>query len=329
MTLPSYKRHRSEFHETFERTALETITSMDEGGHDVANQQPTHPLTLRKMGVSRHSVPVMICDPLGSSEAIHMSCNVKIHVSLSSERRGIHVSRLGDNLASLTGILYESLQDYTDRVCKVAFMGQNSADAYVEVEGVFAYLEELNGVKSKRSLESLVLTAASHFVDGCLTHSNGIGFNHITACPCVQATYQQSHSENSTGFLQGLADRRMPLLTHSQRCHTKITTQGMNTPLPVPTLLKCIDSVVVRCQNTMPRELELLTVYRAHKKPQFLEDVLRDLLESLHQELKGQPEGAKVRIQSLSMESIHDFDLDGEIEYSLGDLNLLFASSKE
>jgi GTP cyclohydrolase FolE2 len=103
----------------------------------------------------------------------------------------------------------------------------------------------------------------------------------------------------------------------------------MNTPLPVPTLLKCIDSVVVRCQNTMPRELELLTVYQAHKKPQFLEDVLRDLLESLHQELKGQPEGAKVRIQSLSMESIHDFDLDGEIEYSLGDLNLLFASSKE
>ncbi|MDF0552319.1 GTP cyclohydrolase, FolE2/MptA family [Kamptonema sp. UHCC 0994] len=76
----------------------------------------------------------------------------------------------------------------------------------------------------------------------------------------------------------------------------------------------------------MPHDLELLTVYRAHRKPQFLEDALRDLLKSLYTELQDQPECAKVHIQSLSMESIHDFDLDGAIEYSIGELNQIFSN---
>jgi len=323
--LPFYTRQRLQFHEIFQRTALETINSMNQNGQDVANQLAVHPLTLPRMGISRHSIPVMICNPLGGSEIIHMSCNVKVHVNLSADKRGIHVSRLGDTLARLTGVPYQSLQDYADQLCKSVKISQEATDAHVEVEGVFSYLEEVNGVKLKRSLETFVLTAESHFVDDCLTYSNGIGFNHITACPCVQATYKESHAEDSTEFLQELVNQRMPLLTHSQRCHTRITMQGMNAPLSIPTLLNCIDTVVVRCQNTMPRDLELLTVYQAHRKPQFLEDVLRDLLKSLYTEFQDEPERAKVRIQSLSMESIHDFDLDGEIEYSIGELNQIFS----
>ena len=95
--------------------------------------------------------------------------------------------------------------------------------------------------------------------------------------------------------------------------------------LPIKDLLECIDAIVVRCQNTLPREFELLTVYRAHKNPQFLEDTLRDMLYATYYLIgKDFPEST-IHIQSSSMESIHDFDISGEVTYSVQDLHALLS----
>ena len=117
------------------------------------------------------------------------------------------------------------------------------------------------------------------------------------------------------------ADARLPLATHTQRCHTRIAIAPCATPVPLDGLLATVDRVVGRCQNTLPRDLELLAVHRAHREPQFLEDVLRDLLAAVHGLVRDEHPNATIRIRATSFESIHDFDLDGEVVASVRELD--------
>ena len=321
--LPIHQRNRAGFNDTFELSAHETIEAMNQSGQDIASQQPEFKLPLKKMGVTRTGIPVQIVNPFDSNNFVQISCDVSMHVSVAEDRRGIHVSRLGDTLASHTTDYYQSLDEYAIRVAESTRKVQHSDHAVVQVSGQFAFLEPLYGVKSKVSLESLLLSARAEASETCTKLTSGITFNHITACPCVQETFRHSHGPESDELMGEISRREMPLLTHSQRCRTTVLIDGARQLPDVATLLDCIDSVVVRCQNTMPREYELLTVYKAHHKPQFLEDVLRELSVAIAGLLHGNSPETRVRVTSISMESIHDFDLDGEIDSSLADLEAM------
>ena len=115
----------------------------------------------------------------------------------------------------------------------------------------------------------------------------------------------------------------MPLMTHSQRCRTHVKLRGLAGPMNLLELLDSIDRVAVRCQNTMPREFALLTVFLAHARPQVLEDVLRDLSADLAKTLPDESDSARIVIDSISMESIHDFDLHGQIDTSLAEVRAI------
>jgi len=322
MSLAVHQRRLPAFDEVFERDAGSTIASMNETGRDVANQSAAHPLALKSMGVVRTAVPVTIRNPLGEGLA-HLSCEVHMLVGLAAEKRGIHVSRMGDVVARLAQESFDTLHAYALRLVEELRVTQHASSVQVKVTGSLPYLEGIDGVKSKKSLEAVGLSIEALLVDGKVATTQGVEFSHITACPCVQQTYRQSHEEASHRFVHELEVRKMPLMTHSQRCRTHVKLAGLTKALDIRRLLEAIDKVAVRCQNTMPREFELLTVYLAHAKPQFLEDVLRDLSCALTQMQPDQPGTIRIQIDSISMESIHDFDLHGSIDTTLADVRAL------
>lgn len=322
---PSHQRSRRGFNQTFARTAEQTIAAMDAGGHDIPNQEARLPLRLRRVGLTRSSIPVRLAAPLGGSGTVELSCDVDAFVDLAAERRGIHVSRIGDLLARLACESYPSLSHYAVRVHDELRAVQESDTATAAVRGVLTYLEAVRGVKNKASLEHLDLAAEAETRDGAATIAQSVGFTHITACPCVQETYRNSFGPEQEALRRAVAESRMPLLTHSQRCRTRITIAGAEGPLPLAPLVACIDQMVVRSQNTLPREFELLNVHRSHAKPQFLEDVIRELTHSVYKLIGLDHPAATIRIHSVSMESIHDFDLEGEIEFSVAELDRIFA----
>ncbi len=324
---PSHQRSRRGFNQTFARTAEQTIAAMNDGGHDIPNQAARLPLQIRRMGLTRSSIPVRLTDPLGGSGTVDLSCDVDTFVDLAAERRGIHVSRIGDLLARLAGETYSSLSHYARRVHDELRVVQESETASVAVRGVLTYLEQVRGVKNKASLEHLELAAEAVTRNGVATFSQSVGFSHITACPCVQETYRNSFGPDHEALNRVLSETRMPLLTHSQRCRTTITIAGAERPIPLEPLVACLDQVVVRSQNTLPREFELLNVHRSHVKAQFLEDVIRELTYSVYRLIARDHPNATIRIQSSSMESIHDFDLEGEIEFKVAELDRIFADT--
>ena len=293
---------------------------MDSGGHDIPRQRPKTALALRTVGVRREAIPVLIADPFGSDAPVQLSCAIEARVGLDKKRRGIHVSRIGDLLAQLSGKLFPSVTDYAAELLERLLRAQNSQTGAVTVEGVLTYFERVSGVKEKGSLEHLTLHGHVSCSGGRTQASAGIGFNHITACPCVQETYRHSFSSDS-GSPRG---RKLQLITHTQRCRTRINLIDVKRYPTLPDLLGAIDAVVIRSQNTLPREFELLNVYRSHAEPQFLEDVLRELLRAIYTVVRPLSSKGEIEISSVSMESIHDFDLHGEIAFPLKELDKAF-----
>src|SRR5688572_15317310 len=192
---PRHARARAGFEEVFGRSERATIAAMDAAGDDVADQLPRHPIALRRMGVERRAIPVTIADPFDRERSAQLSCSVSAWAGVEAGRRGIHVSRIGDALARLSLEAFASLPDYAAALCEQVASVQGSARASVEVSGVLSYLEPLIGVKDKVSIEHLDLFAQARLTDGSLEMSGGLGFNHITACPCVQQTFKHSLDE--------------------------------------------------------------------------------------------------------------------------------------
>lgn len=320
MKRPRHQRTRPVFAQIFERDQAETIAAMDEGGCDIPQQAPQTPLALRRVGVKRRAIPVQVKDPFGGRGTVELSCAVDATLELGPARRGIHVSRIGDALARLSAKRHVSLLAYAAALAEALRRSHQSECASVAVEGTLSYEEKISGVKEKLSLEHVQLFASASRLADRIRPASGLEFNHITACPCVQETFRHSFSPGASSAQK----HKLPLFTHTQRCRTRLTILDAVTP-PLRTLLDAIDAVVVRSQNTLPREFELLNVYRAHARPQFLEDTLRDLLFAIYQTIGPLNTEATIRVESSSLESIHDFDLHGEIEFSVRELNLIFA----
>jgi GTP cyclohydrolase IV len=183
-----------------------------------------------------------------------------------------------------------------------------------------SFVEQAGGPTRRSSIEHLTISADARRRAGFTAAGHGIAFNHLTACPCVQQTYRHA-VQPLNGDERCAFDARRPWPTHTQRSHTRLAVGPCVSPVPLVRLLAVVDRVVVRCQNTLPRDQELMAVHRAHVEPQFLEDVLRHLLAAVHQLIRAEHPDATIRIRATSMESIHDFDLDGEVAASVRDLD--------
>src|SRR5947208_9997723 len=110
--LTRHTRRRPAFAETFERSDAVTIAAMDREGDDIPKQVPATPILLQRIGIVRDAVPVMLVDPFGGDAHVQLSCAIEAHLSLDPQRRGIHISRLGDRLARLSGDVFDSLEGY-------------------------------------------------------------------------------------------------------------------------------------------------------------------------------------------------------------------------
>lgn len=321
--LPRYERDLPSFSEVFGVSAAEVITEMDRSGDDIPEQEPKYSFKINSAGIRRDNIPVKILDPFGSNQVVQVFCFLEASTEVPYFKRGIHMSRIGDIVAKSTLNTYESLQEYALTLAELLTKYEYQGTSQVNVQSNFPYLESVKGWKQEKdkvSLEHLGLSVSIRNKQGSgYSQRAGIKVSNITACPCVQSTYKHTLQAAGNLLQESIFS---PFITHSQRCRT--TIEILNLPigktLPIKRLLEAIDRGIVRIQNTLPREYELLMVYKAHKKPQFIEDVVREVAFRVGQAIKDDFQQSSIRVFSESMESIHDFDIQAELEDSVENL---------
>jgi GTP cyclohydrolase FolE2 len=259
--------------------------------------------------MEREDVPVTVADPFRPDEHCNVNCRVSLATEVPADRLGIHMSRLSHLVAASIMRTYPTLDDYAVALARAVGEGQYGGCTQVTVKGVLSFYETVAGRSmrpGKLSLEQTDLHASAVIRGGEVSRSSGIGFYHLTACPCVQEVLKSARSLGGDGRT---ADEAMPLLTHSQRCRSDVWVHGIPGTVPHGKLLDAFDRVIFRTQNTLPREQELALVYRAHRSPQFIEDAARDLLRATYSVVGKDPGCRTIEVCLRSMESIHSYDI--------------------
>ena len=320
--MATYLRPEVKFDKVFGRSGLEAIKSMDEAGDDIAQQRPKHHLTLSAAGVSRSQAPVCVIDPIDGVSQARLSCEVEVMTEVPPDKRGIHMSRMSDRIARLSGSCFRDLQEYASTLTEEIRVSQYGGATTTKVKTAYSYIEQIPGRspdKDKLSLETIGLRATCSRTRHDEAQGAGVELTNITACPCVQQTLRHARPD-------GVA--ALPTLTHSQRCETSFFVERITGPLPLKQLLESLDRLIVRTRNTLPREYEALLVHRAHQDPQFMEDVVRQVLAGGYHLLKDLFPESTLRVSSRCMESIHSFDINCEVEFRMRDLRDVFSSEQ-
>lgn len=317
-----YRRPAHSFDDTFGLSAKSVIDTMDASGGDIPNQQPTYPIPLH-VTISRSQVPVIISNPLNDSLQSHVACEVRAVTEVPGFKRGVHVSRISDCIAQLSGKVFANLQEYAGTLAELIREKAYNGSTRTHVDGVYSYLEKVPGRelgKDKVSLESVGLTASVQTGD---QHSQNAGLvvTHMTACPCVQETLKHVGPVPE-------APASLPCITHSQRCKTAVSIRNITDALPVRQLLETLDNSIVRTRSTLPREYEALLVYGAHRRPQFVEDVVREVLIACYQLFHQKFPESSLQVSCISQESIHDFDLRAEMERKMQEVKMVLDAQE-
>lgn len=311
-----YNRNKSSFVEIFGVDSLLVISKMDNNNDDIPDQVPEHRVKIQKAGLTREFVPVNVLDPFFKKKYVTLSAKIIIQTAIPVEKRGLHISRISDIIAKISQKRFSSIEYFMKELSFKISRSQHGMETFVELIAPFSYFENVvsSGKKSKKSLENIKLVYSLYNENKNYIFNSGVQFNNLTACPCVQQTFK--HSLREKDVKSESVTSLIPLLTHSQRCCTKVIIKNYLGTLDILRLLKVIDESTVRVQNTLPRDHELIMVYQAHKNPQFMEDLVRMISRNICKEFCSLYLNGAVLVETNSMESIHDFNIHAKTELS-------------
>lgn len=276
---------------------------------DIPRQKPERPLFLNEVGIS------------GKTVWIRLPCclvpfNAKLVVSLDSQVRGIHMSRMEEVISELHVYEFADPCSYGLELAKRMILKQDGSKGKVSLSGKLP-VKRCTVVSKRTSIDTMEVTAAisvhqerDHAV---VDYAKiGVGVHHITTCPCTQA------------YNEVLFDSRRdacPLPTHSQRSFTRISIETHNGLPTYEDLLSCLESSLHVTQDLLKRQDEAEMVLKSHRCPQFAEDAVREVAAQAAFQFKEiLPGSTGIEIEAISLESIHIHDVHCRFVGTLSDI---------
>jgi GTP cyclohydrolase I/GTP cyclohydrolase-4 len=152
----------------------------------------------------------------------------------------------------------------------------------------------------------------------------------MTACPCAQELLidRARARLDEQGFDSGEIERvleAVPVATHNQR---GIGTLHIGCPetcgsdIEAQTLLRIVEeSMSSEIYELMKRPDELEVVEKAHRRPRFVEDCVREMIRMAVDEFRGFGEDAFVFARQENLETIHQHNVVAERYGVIGELD--------
>ena len=151
----------------------------------------------------------------------------------------------------------------------------------------------------------------------------------MTACPCAQAMLGDRSRERLAdgGFSEEEIERvlaTVPVATHNQRglgtLHVGLP-EGWEEQVEAQTLLHIVESSMSsEIYELMKRPDEAEVVEKAHRRPRFVEDCVREMVRSAVEEFRTLGSEVFVMARQENLETIHRHNVVAERHGRLGDL---------
>ncbi|MDP2710328.1 MAG: GTP cyclohydrolase MptA [Solirubrobacteraceae bacterium] len=305
---------------------------------DVQAQAPSLRLSLSRVGVSEIEKIVRIRQ---NGEEQLFSARLQCYVDLGPQQKGAHMSRFEEVVNEVIGevVLGESTfkaEALATRIAELVRERQDAARAEVTVTARYPEHKPapVSGIPTQEIYTLYGVAAASAQGTRRLV---GVAAQGMTACPCAQQLVAGSSRERllADGFDEAEVERifeHVPVATHNQRglgtLHIGMP-EGCTTQIEARTLLDIVEgSMSSEIYELMKRSDEGAVVEKAHRRPRFVEDCVREMIGGVVGGLGELSDAHFVSARQENLETIHQHNVVAERFGLLGELRRELATGE-
>jgi GTP cyclohydrolase I/GTP cyclohydrolase-4 len=290
-------------------------------GPDVQARRPATSVSLSRVGVTGVEKIIRI-QANGGEQLYHASLDC--YVDLNPLQAGVHMSRFEEivNEAVDTVVIGEALkaEGLAAHIAQRVRERQRGLRAEVTIRARYPEYKQtpVTGLTTQE-LYTLIGTAVAS--EHGVRRLVGVEAQGITACPCAQELVADASRERliEQGFTDDEIERvfeAVPVATHNQRGVGSLYVgcpEGCDTELHAETLLRIVEeSMSSEIFELMKRPDERAVVEKAHRRPRFVEDCVREMLRGLMDELPGLEGHTFVLARQENLETIHQHNVVAE-----------------
>jgi GTP cyclohydrolase I/GTP cyclohydrolase-4 len=291
---------------------------------DVQASRPAVHLSLSKAGVTGVHQVIRICH--GGDETVYYA-DIECSVDLDPAQKGVHMSRFEEVVNEaieevvLGGGASLRAEVLAGNIAEIVRERQGGARAEVSIEARYPEHKPapVSGVETQEIYTMFGTAVASARGTRKLV---GVQAQGITACPCAQdLVAERSHARlTERGYDEGQIKEifeAVPVATHNQR---GLATLHVGCPedwdgtIEAARLLEIAESSMSsEIYELMKRSDEVEVVEKAHRRPRFVEDCVREMISGVVEEFGTQlgPE-AFVFARQENLETIHQHNVVAE-----------------
>jgi GTP cyclohydrolase I/GTP cyclohydrolase-4 len=293
---------------------------------DVQASAPTFHVSLSRVGVTGVEKVIRINDQL-------FSARLECFVDLGPKQKGAHMSRFEETVNDAIGEVVLNQTAFRAEILaeRIATTVRERQDALrAEVTIAARYPEH------KPAPVSGILTQEIYTLFGTAVATAsgtrrmiGVAAQGMTACPCAQQLVAASARERLTGdgFTDDEVERildHVPVATHNQRglgtLHVGLP-EHQTVDIDAATLVGIVEeSMSSEIYELMKRSDEGAVVEKAHRRPRFVEDCVREMVKGVIETFGELDDATFVSARQENLETIHQHNVVAERFGLLGEL---------
>ena len=305
---------------------------------DVQNQVPTLHVSLSRVGVT--NVEKVIRIEAGAREQLFYA-KLDCFVDLGPRQKGAHMSRFEEVVNDAIGevILGESAfraETLAQHIAEKVRDRQGALRAEVHLEARFPEYKPAPH-SGTRTQEIYTLHGVAVAGPNGTKRLVGVTAQGMTACPCAQGLVKASSQERlkADGFGEEQIERifdAVPVATHNQRGLGTLHVgcpEDCDTDIDAQRLLAIVeDSMSSEIYELMKRSDEGAVVEKAHRRPRFVEDCVREMVRGVVDRLPELRDDAFISARQENLETIHQHNVVADRYGLLGELRHELASGE-
>ena len=300
---------------------------------DTQDDTPNIPIKLTRVGVT--GVKKLLQLERTNKRPIILLPTFDAFVDLPSHQKGVHMSR---NPEAISEVLEEvangSTVDVESLCAKIVekMMTKHEYAERVEISMTtdFMFMKESPVTKNKtQDMAQLKAKAVGYRTeDNKIEIRKSVGAEVIgmTVCPCAQESVRESDKTKLLEFLDEETTQKV-LDTVTFASHNQRGVGTLLIEVPEHKIVKAEDLIdIIETSMSSPvcellkRPDENATVMNAHRKPVFVEDCVRNMMEKIVQKYGDFPDDTLITARQENQESIHRHNAYAEKVTTLGEL---------
>ena len=300
---------------------------------DTQDDTPSIPIKLTRVGVT--GVKKLLQLERTNKRPIILLPTFDAFVDLPNDQKGVHMSRNPEAISEVLETVAEDSSVDVETLCARivdCMMKKHEYAKRVEISMTtdFMFMRESPVTKNKTQEMAKLIAKAIGLRDenGNVSIRKSIGAEVIgmTVCPCAQESVRESDKNKLLEFLdEETTQKVLDTVTFASHNQRGVGTLLMEVPEDKNVKAEEFIDIIETSMSSPVCELlkrpdENATVMNAHRKPVFVEDCVRNMMETIANKYSDFPDDTLITARQENQESIHRHNAFAEKVTTMGEL---------